>query len=504
MHRSKLRKVFKRGKRPYLFVFISVFVLAGVLVIVLIRAAASQASLEVEQGSLGGTANIGSDSNASGGSFVQFVSQNSGQVMAFPGAEGFGATTPGGRGGKVYEVTNLNDTGTGSLRACAEASGPRICVFRIGGMITLSQQINIKNPNITIAGQTAPGGGITLKTAQEYLKATLKIVTHDVVIRGIRFRPGPSSVISTERRAVDVEDGAHHIIFDHCSLSWATDETLTIIDGVRDMTVQWSIISEALSHSTHGEGEHSKAILISGKKYNSTLETANVTFHHNIMAHNNDRNPRNTSYGLVDIVNNVVYNWGIMGSEVNSSNASPVVNVVGNFYKKGADISQHYELTGDATSGLPVGIFVKGNIGPHRTDDTQPETNIIRPADRIWVVPNRYTAPTVTTTSAFTAYDQVLAKAGVRVPFFDPVDNRIVNDIRNSTGRIIDDPSQVGGWPILAAGTAPTDSDHDGMPDTWETARGLNPNSDDSAGDRDHDGYTNIEEYINSLMFNYM
>jgi hypothetical protein len=151
------------------------------------------------------------------------------------------------------------------------------------------------------------------------------------------------------------------------------------------------------------------------------------------------------------------------------------------------------------TAGPGYAIYVSGNIGPHRPEDSRPQEDVVRPEDRPYIVPTRFGAPLITTTSALQAYADVLANAGMRVPMLDDVDRRIVNDVEDQTGRIIDHPNDVGGYPHIASGTPPPDADRDGMPDAWEIAHGLDPFSDDSAADRDGDGYTNIEEYVNSL-----
>lgn len=427
-------------------------------------------------------------------------------VLAFPGAEGFGAETIGGRGGKVMEVTNLNDSGTGSLRACAEATGPRTCVFRVGGTIETQSAITIKNPYITIAGQTAPGGGITLKAAPGYDKGSLTIRTSHVIIRYLRFRPGPSTVASSMRRGISIESASatnttHHIIIDHCSISWATDDNLTLIDGVRDTTIQWSIIAEALSQSTHSDGEHSKGLAISGKMYNSTVQTGNISVHHNLLAHNRDRNPRHAAWGTVDIVNNVIYNWGHVGFEANDAQTKAPANLVGNYFKRGTNTStSQYEIHVDAENGHGASLYVLNNLGPNRSNDTAPQENIVRPVDRPYLTSVRFAAPAITTTTAQQAYELVLAQSGAHIPMQDSVDQRVISEVKSGTGRIINNPSDVGGWPAIVSGTAPTDTDHDGMPDQWETARNLNPNSDDSAADRNNDGYTNLEEYLNGLV----
>jgi len=181
-------------------------------------------------------------------------------LPAFPGAEGFGAFAQGGRGGQVMHVTNLQDAGEGSLRACAEATGPRICVFDISGIVELIEDITVEQPYLTIAGQTAPGEGITIR-------GMLDLRSHDLVIRHVRVRPGPRTIPAPGvTDAIQIVDLAHDIILDHVSLSWATDEVLSLFGTVRDITIQWSIISESLNCPPepfrHHEGCHGKGVLI--------------------------------------------------------------------------------------------------------------------------------------------------------------------------------------------------------------------------------------------------
>ena len=431
------------------------------------------------------------------------VPTNAGPVPAFPGAEGFGAGSVGGRGGRVIEVTNLNDSGPGSLRAAVEAEGPRIVVFRVGGTITLQSSLKIANPFITIAGQTAPGGGIALKSSPSYDKATLAVQTHDVIIRYIRVRTGNSTEISSSRDGLVIghsSTAVYNVIIDHCSISWATDENISTAYETYDITIQWSIISEGLHDSTHKDGPHSKGMLLGSSR------SKNISVHHNLFAHNNDRNPRIKTSGTVDVVNNVIYNpffsggWG-PSHITDDYNTNVPVNYVGNYFKPGPDTERRdYYISGSTTgTGNLVEIYVEGNITPNRpTDDLDEIQGVVRSGQQSWVVPTRHPAPMVTTTSAFDAYEAVLANVGATLPMRDDVDERIVNGVMNGTGQIIDDPSEVGGWPKLAAGTAPTDTDHDGMPDEWESSYCLDPSDPaDSTSDADGDGYTNVEEFLN-------
>jgi pectate lyase len=419
-------------------------------------------------------------------------------LPAFPGAQGFGTSSPGGRGGRVIQVTNLRDSGPGSFRAAATARGRRIVVFGVSGTITLHSDIDVYTPYLTIAGQTAPGGGITLRAHPCNGKGVLGVHTHDVVIRYMRFRPGPHPCYGEGESSdgiVIYEKGTHHVVVDHSSISWGVDENVSLYDDAHDITLSWNVISEGLARSTHAEGEHSKGAHLSGEN------TFNISFHHNLLAHNLDRNPQPTNPGVADIRNNVVYNYGEHAALTSNSHGRPRFNFVGNYYLPGPDTdTSEYEL--DVYEGSDVGwsFFVKGNIGPHRPRGAQPQADTVDPAGRSSMVSRPFRTAYVSTTSAFRAKRQVLARAGASFPHRDAVDRRVVRDVRQGTGRIIDDPADVGGWPVLPATQAPPDTDRDGMPDRWERHRGLNPRVDDSRRDHDGDGWTNVEEYVNGLV----
>ena len=417
---------------------------------------------------------------------------------AFPGAQGYGTATPGGRGGRVIEVTNLNNGGRGSFRAAATASGRRIIVFRVSGTITLQREVDITNPYVTIAGQTAPGGGITLRADPCNDGGVLGVHTHDVVIRYLRLRPGPHPCAGPGESSdgiVIYKQGAHHIVVDHCSISWAVDENVSLYDLAHHVTLSWNIISEGLSNSTHEEGEHSKGAHLSGE------DTYAISFHHNLLAHNHDRNPQPTNPGRADIRNNVVYNYGKNAALTSNSHGRPEFNFVGNRYIPGPDTDRsEHELDVYGSTGVGWAFFVRGNLGPHRTSNDLPQARTVSPEGRSSMVDRPFATAPVTTTGAVEATRQVLARAGATTPHRDAVDRRVVGDVRDRSGAIIDSPAQVGGWPTLPAQSPPRDSDHDGMPDSWEQDRGLRPNRDDSAGDQDDDGWTNVEEYLNSLV----
>jgi len=412
------------------------------------------------------------------GNLWSFTTGTPSGVWAFPGAEGFGTNTTGGRGGTVIKVTNLNDSGTGSLRAACSASGARIVVFEVSGTITLSSDIAISNPYITIAGQTSPGG-ICLR------KYGINVRTHDVVIRYIRSRPGNES--GTECHAININNASYNVVLDHCSLSWGVDEDASTAGSSHDVTIQRCIISEGLRNAGHSEGNHSCGFI------NNPSDT-NISLHHNLWAQNDERNPRSHG-GVVDVVNNVIYHPGSSCAYLGGTGYFQT-NWIKN-YMLGASIYSVKFLSG--TSGL---VYVEGNKDPHRTSDTQDEWDVVNGDAGTYRSSTAFDAPPVTETDVFPTnllFDNVLDNSGATVPVRDAVDTRIVNNVRDGTGSFIDSPSEVGGWPTLSGGSPPTDTDNDGMPDDWETARGLNPNADDSAGDRDSDGYTNIEEYINGI-----
>jgi pectate lyase len=404
---------------------------------------------------------------------------------AFPSCEGFGCATLGGRGGRVIHVTNLNDSGHGSLRAALSASEPRIVVFDTGGTITLLSSLRIKNPYVTVAGQTAPGGGVQLKMDPSQDSGLVDINTHDVVIRGVKLRQGPHTMVDA---AIPIEaTDAHNVVIDHNSIYWATDENVTLYNQATNVTVSWNIIAEGLSRSTHYENEHSRGLFVSGDDAGPT------SVHHNLMAHNMRRNPEGSQHQVMDIRNNVIYNPGTHQTLISDKRDNVGTNWVGNFYKAGPSTVSDQEMEGHHAGGSPVPVYAHGNM---RSNDQPARLNRIAQS---WRVSSPAPTPRVTTTSAREAYTDVLANAGARAQGVDAVDARLLIDVKNGTGRIIHDPSEVGGWPTLDAGVAPVDSDHDGMPDTWESARGLNSLVDDSARDEDSDGWTNIEEYINGL-----
>ncbi|MBD3289088.1 hypothetical protein GF337_09810, partial [candidate division KSB1 bacterium] len=418
------------------------------------------------------------------------------QVPAFPGAEGFGATTRGGRGGRVIEVTNLQDGGPGSLRNAIEATGKRIVVFRVGGTIELNDGLNILSPYITIAGQTAPGGGICIKNGT-HEGTTLRLGTHDIIVRGLRIRPGPGG----EPDGIYVPGSGYNIVIDHCSISWAVDENVTAAAGAHDVTIQWCLISQGLLQATHHKGKHSMGLMFGS---GASDDSYNFSAHHNLLTHNFRRNPLVQIVGTLDFVNNVIYNWGdhTWSGYVSWIDNDTKLNYVGNYVKPGPESNRSKSAVDvdNSRSTSQIGVYVKGSLSHHRPTYDEPEKNVVHPADWGYIVDVPYTAPNVTTLSATDAFNLVLANAGAIIPKRDTVDLFAVQSLIDSAAGIINNPAEFGGYPQLAEGTPPVDTDHDGMPDDWETENGLNPDANDANGrDLDPD-YDNIEVYINSLI----
>lgn len=425
---------------------------------------------------------------------------NAGRIPAFPGAEGFGASAVGGRGGEIYEITNLYDAGPGSLREAVEAKGPRIVVFHISGNIELSSSIVVGNPYVTIAGQTAPGGGICLKNYP------LVIAADHVIVRHLRCRPGDN--MDKEVDALSIAAG-RDIIVDHCSASWSVDETLSASSSgdLGNVTVQWCIISESLDKSAHRKGSHGYGSLIRGSWGNA------YSFHHNLYAHHEARLPRPGNYTnrnrdpegfTLDFRNNVIYNWGgvYAGYNADGSNGTDSItrmNFVGNCYKQGPDSTGAFAFRETTTCGKAYfnGNSMNGSCPENPwslvtfSGFSEGQKNRYKQSEPIPVAP-------VMTDDALTAYKKVLACAGAILPTRDAVDARIIREVATGAGRIIDDEEKVGGWPRLESLPAHADSDHDGMPDDWEAKHHLRPSDPtDGAVDSDSDGYTNVEEFLN-------
>lgn len=407
---------------------------------------------------------------------------------AFPGAVGFGADTVGGRGGRVIEVTNLNDSGPGSLRAAIEESGPRTVVFRVGGTIDLTDSIDVRNPNITIAGQTAPGGGIALRGGG------ITIRTSQVIIRFLRIRPGADVPDPGNTHGISLVNSAQNVIVDHSSISWGTDENVGIASpDVRNVTLQWNIITEGLNCATHPEGCHSRGIIVN-------RNPQSITIYGNLISHNAHRHPEMQG-GQLQLVNNVMYGYNNGTLFIPKTESDRIqADVIGNYYIPNDPEAGRDVFVSTSVSRSLISLYVQGNISPRRDADTDPENSILRDQDFDVLISTRNFSNGIPVLSAHQAYEDVLNNAGATLPSRDSADARVVSQVRNRSGSIIDSPSQVGGWPALANGTPLTDSDHDGMPDSYETQNGFNPNNAaDGAQDSNGDGYTNLEDYLNSL-----
>lgn len=408
--------------------------------------------------------------------------------LAFPGAEGFGAFSVGGRGGKVIKVSNLEDAGEGSLREAVEAKGRRIILFSVSGIIELRSPLLVSEPYMTLAGQSAPGDGVCIKGYGLVISNT-----HDIIVRYMRFRPGDES--RTEQDAITVSSSAD-VIIDHCSASWGTDEVVSVVGkGATRVTVQWTMITESLNNSIHHKGPHGYASLV--------RVDGDVTFHHNVFAHHSSRIPRPGCYGnmdrggMLDFRNNLIYNWGQRSGYNDTDKVS--MNYVGNYLKAGPSTSRSMRHIAFQVNSPTLSMYMDGN-NAEGTSET--DWQLVKFADNSWQRSVRLPVPLqhspVKTETALEAMKSMLDNAGAIHPKRDLVDQRIIKEVREGRGRIIDSQRDVDGWPVYQASVALRDSDDDGMPDDWENSFQLDPLSQaDANSDEDGDGYTNIEEFLN-------
>ncbi len=422
-----------------------------------------------------------------------------GQIKAFPQAEGYGENARGGRGGDVYHVTKLNDDGSaGTLRYGIEnAPGAgRTIVFDVGGWINLNSKLGITRDNITIAGQTAPGGGVGVKGNQTSVGAD------NVILRHMRFRPGKSA---GRVDSLSISSG-HDVIYDHISASFSYDENASANaltrGGVYNLTMQYSTVSFGLE-------DHSAGSLIQGAE--------SMTHHHNLYAHNHTRNPKARVEGNgMDWVNNVVYDYdnGFIAGDSDTSDFFWKANVDGNYYINGpGDTGRAMVSNGSAQNyGLYFGTNAYDNDGDATHDGVILTGNGVNNAGLGSAVSGTYTwSPTRYGTNQVwqdatpqDAYERVLAQFGATPWKRDEVDTVLYNNVVNRTGALITRESDLagvsnGGFGTLAAGVAPLDSDGDGMPNAWEIRHGTNPAVANNNGDSDQDGYTDLEEYLNDL-----
>ena len=445
-------------------------------------------------------------------------------ALAFPGAEGAGKDVTGGRGGRVIKVTNLNDSGPGSLRDAINQTGKRIIVFEVSGNIRLTSRLQIKNGDVTIAGQSAPGDGICIQDNE------VNIAANNVIIRYMRFRLGDTNVATIEADAIWGRDVENSII-DHCSVSWSIDETASFYHN-KNFTLQWCMITESMNNSGHSKGAHG---------YGGIWGGSPATFHHNLIAHHTSRNPRfdgglryssgsGTGVGKfgidkVDFKNNVIYNWS-SNSAYGGENGE--YNIVNNYYKPGPATPSNrnkriMQVSKDNATGAPDPLVYAPGYGTFYIDGNYVDGNPIVTANNwsgavdydagITEAMVRKSAPfssiVIPVHNAQQAYELVLSYAGASFKR-DAVDMRIANEVRTGTATytgsvsklpgIIDTQKDVGGWPLLQTATAPLDTDGDGMPDTWEVANKLDPKVPNANGKDLSSAYDNIEVYFNSLV----
>ncbi|WP_159884918.1 pectinesterase family protein [Paenibacillus puerhi] len=425
------------------------------------------------------------------------------RVPAFPGAEGGAMYATGGRGQSVYEVTTLEDYDPtksepaipGSLRD-AVSQDNRTIVFRVSGTIHLKHELKMSHNNLTLAGQTAPGDGIAISGYP------VTIGGDNLIVRYLRFRAGISQLGDS------ANVGGNNIIIDHCSFSWSSDETFSLKEH-RNITVQWSLVSNSLNQSIHGKGSHG---------YGGIWGGTNVTYHHNLIVNHSNRNPRfdrqvdpDEYPTKIDYRNNVVYNWGFNSAYGGEQATS--INMINNYYKPGpstfdgvkkrlvnpsSQMAGSWYIDGNVIEGFPEHSADNWMDSVHPDFGMDSLTRLLKPA----VVPGADDpiGGPVATQSAEEAYASVLQQVGAILPKRDSLDARIVSDVRNGTGKIVNTIASDGGLPVLNSVSAPQDSDHDGMPDEWEVARGLNPHDPaDGNADQTGDGFTNLEKYMNSL-----
>jgi pectate lyase len=347
------------------------------------------------------------------------------EIPAFPGAEGAGANASGGRGGTVLFVTHLDDDGPGSFRAACDASGARTIVFRVDGTIRLQSPLVIRNPFLTIAGQTAPGGGICLRDHP------LIITTNQVIVRHLRSRLGDESAQQTD--SISILGGASHVILDHCSASWSIDEALSVSGDIGNVTVQWCLIGEPLRQSKHDKGAHGYGSL--------SRATGPVSWHHNLWVHADARNPRLGDYygrgaPTFDVRNNVIYDYGATATGLTQGRLR--VNYVANYLRPGPSSSAKTPITIGQNSDIQ--FFIRDNVvdgGPEFTADNTTFFSAVEFNGRreVTTVHEPFVMPPVTTVSAAQALDRVLASAGASCPQRDAVDMRLVEHVARTRAR---------------------------------------------------------------------
>jgi pectate lyase len=435
-------------------------------------------------------------------------------TKAFPGAEGFGTETAAGRGGRIIYVTNLNDSGSGSLRAALEASGRRTVLFQVSGTIDLNEDIRIKQPFITIAGQSAPGEGVQIRGGQ------IHIETHDVLIRYLKVRSGDaldkSDIADRDAVTVNNPNQTYKVIIDHAALIWGPDVGgLTFLNGASDSTVSYSIIGEGLYISNHPEGTvlkdgHSMSLNIT--ELDSSTPPTRITVHHNLITTSADRNPRVIGGVNIDLVNNVVYNWRYSSSQGNPR----ALNLINNLFIRGPMTNREtafYAWMPSIEDGGRLHLNSVYEVG----NQVEGFKTVRKPPPQVYVRTRFEPYSMQHEDTPLEAYRKIVEDAGANLQVAarwgtyrlgrDSVDQRLIDNLLRRTGDFVngvDNDGMVGfrsiSWPELKSGPAAVDIDLDGMPDGWERlyyGSILRGSPLTSGGDFDRDGYTDVEEYLN-------
>jgi len=467
------------------------------------------------------------------------------KLPVFPGAQGFGTTTVGGRHGVVCLVNSLADSGKGTLRSCLEMNLPRSIVFQVGGTIKLEKEIVIKHPFVSVYGQTAPGDGVLVRVSQDSVTAPLRITTHDVLIQHLRIRAGSSVNPSCCRDSLSIGNSepnqVYNVVIDHNSISWGVDENADTWYDVNNITFSHNIFSEGLfDNKSNDKGPTSRGLLIGSRDSHS------ISIHHNLFAHNHQRNPYIAADGIVDITNNLIYHWLSRAAVQDNRYEGLKVNWVKNKFisrtnnhylkafknKLNSATSFKYDilkskLEDDQVSSIGWGdilitfeehepqIYFEGNIGHNRRKKSEPDWKIANTdfnepysPELGFHVEQRFPAPEITEVSANSLEDLISPHVGASLPSRDTVDQRIITQLRDKTGLVVDCVTPLGsgtrlecalnagGWPEMVNAVSETDSDRDGVPDSKEIEFGTNPKVYDSNLDNNKNGYTNLEEWV--------